>query len=94
MAAKLPFLSSDVGNVKEIIEWSNAGQLLPTTKDEIGWAKIKIEESAKELEKLIADTPKLKKMAEAGYSSWVEKFSWEKISKKYEELYLKLVFNG
>lgn len=30
MAAALPFLATDVGNVREIIQWSNGGVLLPT----------------------------------------------------------------
>ena len=32
MASKTPFLVTDVGNAKEIIEWSGAGKLLPTKK--------------------------------------------------------------
>lgn len=30
MAAELPFLTTEVGNAKEIIQWSNGGILLPT----------------------------------------------------------------
>lgn len=33
MAAKLPFLTTEAGNAKEIIEWSGGGQLLPTKKN-------------------------------------------------------------
>ena len=33
MAAGLPFLTADVGNAKEIIQWSNAGIILPTRHD-------------------------------------------------------------
>ena len=32
MASKTPFLATDVGNIKEIIGWSNGGLLLPTIK--------------------------------------------------------------
>ncbi len=32
MASKTPFLVTDVGNSSEIIEWSGAGELLPTTR--------------------------------------------------------------
>lgn len=32
MASKTPFLTTDVGNAKEIIIWSGAGKLLPTIK--------------------------------------------------------------
>ncbi len=32
MASKTPFLTTDVGNAKEIIEWSGGGTLLPTQK--------------------------------------------------------------
>jgi glycosyltransferase involved in cell wall biosynthesis len=30
MASKTPFLTTDVGNAKEIVEWSQAGKVLPT----------------------------------------------------------------
>ncbi len=33
MASKTPFLTTDVGNAKEIIEWSGGGILLPTIKN-------------------------------------------------------------
>ena len=39
MASKTPFLTTDVGNAKEIIEWTNGGELLPTLKYPNGYVK-------------------------------------------------------
>jgi len=90
MAAKLPFVSSEVGNTVEIAQWGGNGFIMPTEKDEIGWGKIKIEESAKLLEEVCSNRDKLKKMGENGYTAWKNKFTWKKIAEQYEKLYLNL----
>jgi glycosyltransferase involved in cell wall biosynthesis len=33
MASKTPFLITDVGNAREILSWTNGGDILPTIKD-------------------------------------------------------------
>ena len=91
MASRTPFLTSDVGNAKEIIKWSNhAGSLLPTQKDEVGRSHVKIPESARILEDSYSNTEKLKGMAENGFNQWRRRFTWEKIAKQYEKLYRQL----
>ena len=88
MASRTPFLTSDAGNAKEIIEWSNgAGMLLPTNKDERGYSHVEIQESARILEDSFSDPEKLKDMAENGFNQWKKRFTWEKIAKEYENLY-------
>lgn len=91
MASKTPFLTSDVGNSKEIVEWSKAGIVLPTTISKSGFSKVRINESAKILAKLIVDKKSMKTYSNNGYKIWKKKFSWEKISKQYESLYKKLI---
>lgn len=49
--------------------------------------------SAKILEKLYNDKDKLNKMGENGYKAWINRFTWEKISDDYENLYKKLLKN-
>lgn len=90
MAAKLPFVSSEVGNTAEIAQWGGNGFIMPTEKDEIGWGKIKIKESAKLLEEVCSNKNKLKKMGENGYTAWKNKFTWKRIAEQYEKLYLSL----
>jgi len=42
MASRTAFLTTDVGNATEIIEWSHGGRLLPTKKKLDGFSKAKI----------------------------------------------------
>jgi glycosyltransferase involved in cell wall biosynthesis len=91
MASGTPFLTTDVGNAKEIIDWSGAGVLLPTTKDLSGFSHADIEKSVKLLEDMCHNPKKRAAMQEAGFKKWQEQFSWEIIAKQYESVYLKLL---
>ena len=89
MAAKTPFLVTDVGNAREIVEWSKAGEILPTkvSKKNIGLCRAEIQKSSCILRKIDTDIEKKKTMSENGYNSWMSNFTWKKISKQYEVLY-------
>lgn len=91
LASNTPFLTTDVGNAKEIIDWSGAGILVPTTITDDGLSHAKIKESAVLLKELSLDKKRRQKMAEKGFRVWWEKFTWEKISRQYEKLYLQLL---
>jgi L-malate glycosyltransferase len=90
MASRTPFLTTDVGNASEIIQWGHTGELLPTIKDERGYSHADIEKSVKLLERIFNDPKRYTKMTEECYKIWQEQFSWNKIAKRYEALYLKL----
>jgi glycosyltransferase involved in cell wall biosynthesis len=92
MASKTPFLSTDVGNAKEIVEWSGAGKILPTIvkNDAPNESSPVISASAKMLRAICSDVDLRRTMAESGYRSWQNKFTWEKISKSYDMLYREL----
>lgn len=87
MASRTPFLTTDVGNAKEIISWSKSGLLLPTIKDENNYSKVKVDDSVKILEMIYTNTKKRKNMADSGFRIWVNKFTWNRIAKDYELLY-------
>jgi glycosyltransferase involved in cell wall biosynthesis len=92
MASKTPFLVTDVGNSKEIIEWScGSGVLLPTTKDQNGFSTADIQGSVKMLEALAADREERARMQDDGYRAWSERFTWEKVTDAYEKLYSSLL---
>jgi L-malate glycosyltransferase len=90
-ASKTPFLSTDVGNSIEIASWTKGGLILPTEKDEEGESKVNIGASIKLFNELIDNPNELRSMANSAFEIWQEKFSWEKISKEYENLYLSLL---
>lgn len=73
-ASKTPFVSTDVGNVRE---WK-------------GGIICKPEDLAENANKLLDNESLRKQLAEEGYKEWREKLTWDSIVDKYEELYLKL----
>ena len=89
MASKTPFLTSDVGNSVELIDWSKSGILLPTNKGQHnrGLSRVDVKKSSEMLNALANDKQKREKMADAGFNIWKEKYSWEKISLEYEKVY-------
>lgn len=93
MASKTPFLTTDVGNSKEIITWSEGGHLLPTTKDSAGFSHVNIMAAITELKNLIKDEASRRRLGNAGFAAWQKSFTWECISNRYEELYLSLLDN-
>lgn len=90
-AAKLPFLATDVGNSLEIADWTGGGVILPTDFDEMGFSRARIKDSAITLGYFIENRHERAKLAEAGYKSWKENFTWELIAKKYLNLYEQLL---
>jgi len=87
MASKTPFLTADVGNSAEIIEWSGAGLLMPTKKDEFGYSHVEIQKSAKMLYDLVTNDNLRTNLGHNGHQCWRKKFTWEVITDAYEKLY-------
>lgn len=91
MASGTPFLSTDVGNAKEIADWSQSGEVMPTTWDCNGYSHAMMKESVAMLENLYRDQQRREKMAESGFRIWQERFTWGMIAREYESLYKRLV---
>lgn len=91
MAAKTPFLTTDVGNAAEIISWSQGGVLLPTTFDKKGDSRADIQQGVRLLTELAHNSSKRKELSAAGFAAWQKRFSWQKITKQYEDLYRSLL---
>ncbi|MFA5995937.1 MAG: glycosyltransferase family 4 protein [Patescibacteria group bacterium] len=87
MAAHLPFLTTDVGNAREIINWSQGGLLLPTRFTNNGQSYAILEQSVVLLERIYQAVDLRKQLGQAGFTAWQNKFTWEKITKQYEQLY-------
>ncbi|GAA4205081.1 glycosyltransferase family 4 protein [Pedobacter jeongneungensis] len=87
LAGETPFLVNDVGNAKEIINWTRGGKLLPTTFDDNGFSIVDIDSSADILRDLVKDTNQMEKYAYDGHTAFLNGFTWEKIALKYERLY-------
>ena len=89
-ASRTPFLTSDCGNAKEIIEFTGGGVLLPTKIDSQGYSHADINAAAEILNEIAGNKEYMESLAEQGYSKWIEKFTWEKIAEKYDLLYSKI----
>jgi len=91
MATRTPFLTTDVGNAVEIIEWSGGGLLLPTLRDQNGRSRAEVTGSSSMLEELWANPDRCEVLANMGHRAWQERFTWGKITHQYEVLYLMLL---
>lgn len=90
-AARLPFLSTDVGNSVEIAEWTHGGKILPTKKSNDGFSYANIKGSVEMLNELYENKQLREQLATLAYNEWKAHFSWEVIAKKYENLYKDLL---
>lgn len=90
MASGTAFLSTDVGNAAEIINWSGGGIVLPTSRDSKGYSHADIPGAVRMLEELAENKLKREQMACEGYNAWLERFTWGKIAGEYEKLYYRL----
>jgi glycosyltransferase involved in cell wall biosynthesis len=86
-AAKTPFLTTDVGNAKEIVSWTKGGEILPTDIDMSGNSHARIKDSANVLSSMLVDDNRRAEYTKNGYSTWNKKYRWDKIAIKYLELY-------
>lgn len=85
-AAGTPFLSVPVGNAEEIADWTRAGIICSAPKDERGYTRVIPKELAKAIAEAMNDPQKLRQLGQAGRSSWEQKFTWDTLSKRYEEI--------
>lgn len=86
VAAGLPFLSVPVGNVVEIAQWTEGGQLCQASKDKNGCTKADPKILAQEMQKMANDRPRLMDLSARGREAWQKKFTWSKISRQFEQL--------
>lgn len=91
LAGKTPFLVNDVGNSKEIIKWTSGGVLIPTVIDSEGYSQVDIEAAAKMLLDFALNEDKIAEYAYNGHNAFLDGFTWEKIAKRYELLYLSVL---
>lgn len=90
-ASKTPFLATDVGNSKEIAEWTGGGRILPTYKDKLGYSHVDTVEGARLLEELYIDDELRTRLSKSGFKSWKMKYNWEEITNNYLDLYRELL---
>lgn len=86
-AAGTPFVASDVGNSREIADWTKAGVICTTTTDSRGYRRASVDAAVSAVLKLLTDKHRLAKMGERGLKETLANFTWEKITKRYLDIY-------
>ncbi|MEK7636844.1 MAG: glycosyltransferase family 4 protein [Patescibacteria group bacterium] len=87
MAAKLPFISFDVGNTREIVDWSNGGIIAKTRKRADGFAFGDLADCTRLIELLYRDPDGRRQLGLSGHAAWERSFTFERLASKYEQLY-------
>jgi glycosyltransferase involved in cell wall biosynthesis len=91
VASETPFLSNDVGNAREIAEWTKGGLIMPTSMDANGFSHTDISKGAQMLDSLISNKEQRKELASAGRKNWQDRFTWRKICDDYIALYYQML---
>ncbi|MGD0781135.1 MAG: glycosyltransferase family 4 protein [Dehalococcoidales bacterium] len=94
LASRTPFISLACGNAAEIAAWSGGGIVAPTIQKDQGFVDGNPTVLAQIVDDLLGDTVRRHALAEKGYHSWLERFTWEKLAKEYETLYFSLLRSG
>jgi glycosyltransferase involved in cell wall biosynthesis len=89
-AAGTPFLSVPVGNSAEIARWTGAGVICSAFQDGKGYTKVDPEVLGEYWSRLVKDRAYLRQLGEAGKEKWAERFTWQNITDKYEEVFRKV----
>jgi glycosyltransferase involved in cell wall biosynthesis len=90
-AAGLPFISTDVGNSKEIAQVTGAGIIVEGDFLPNGLTKVNKLSAVKTIEKIYKDHDLRIQMGLSGRNSVLKYFTWEKIVDEYEDLYFRLI---
>lgn len=91
LASSTPFISLACGNAQEIAAWSGGGVIVPTIQKDQGFVDGNPIVFAHLVDEIIADAPRRQSLAQAGHNSWLERFTWEKLTADYEALYQSLI---
>lgn len=89
-AAGTPFLTVDVGNAVEIAEWTGAGLVCPSVRDEKGYTRVEVSVLAKKMETLMSEESLLNRLGANGKINWEHHLTWGKITDQYETLFVQL----
>ena len=90
-AAGLPFLTVPVGNSKEIVKWTEGGEICNAPVDGRGFTKVDPHVLAKKIAEMTVSPERLKVLGKKGLEMSKTKFNWDFISKEYEQLFLELI---
>lgn len=86
-AAGLPFVTVPSGNSAEIARWTGAGVVIPAQTRPNGVVLGRSRDMAREATALLRDHERRLAMGAAGRAAWEARYSWDRVTDRYEELY-------
>lgn len=89
-AAGLPFVTVPAGNSAEIARWTGAGTGIPARRKD-GIVRGNSLAMARAVQALLEDRAARERMGRDGHAAWERSYSWDAITKRYEDLYTELV---
>jgi glycosyltransferase involved in cell wall biosynthesis len=90
-AAGVPFLATNVGNSKEIAEWTGAGKIVKTRPRPNGRVTADIKDAIIQATKLVHNKKELSRLGKIGRASWESRYTWDVLTNEYLKLYESLV---
>lgn len=85
-AAGLPFITTPVGNAREIVDWTGAGHICESSTNELGYTFVDPISLAQEIDLLIEQNDKRLKMGRLGREAWKKHFTWHTLIDDYEKI--------
>jgi len=85
-ASGLPFLTTPVGNAREIAGWTQCGRICPSVPDREGYIQVDPAVLASEIDDLINHEGVRLEMARLGRTNWQRYFTWDTLISDYEKV--------
>lgn len=93
-AAGVPFLATNVGNSKEIAEWTGAGKIVKTLPMPNGRVTADVKDAILQATKLIHSKKELHRLSKTGRTNWESRYTWNTLTNEYISLYQALLKGG
>lgn len=90
-AAGTPFIASDAGNSSEIARWTGGGIIAKSYNVPNGRVAADLRDSLAQVTKLAYNPLLRRRLGKQAHQTWLQNYTWEKIAKQYEQLYLDLL---
>lgn len=90
-AAGVPFLATSAGNSAEIAKWTEGGIIVKTLDKENGRVRAHLKDTLLKTTYLLYNQPLRKSIGRKSRNNWKQKYTWEKITNEYLELYQSLI---
>lgn len=90
-AAGVPFLATNVGNSKEIAEWTGAGKIVKTMPRPNGRVVADVKDAIIRATKLVHNKKELQELGKVGRANWESRYTWNVLTNEYLKLYESLV---